>query len=78
MSYQATFCCLMVQSAEFGLIGVWNRDLRDSGYLWIDLFETELPGRVLGAGEAIENSNLLATFKNVKNQTSSLIFRVQN
>ncbi len=39
---------------EFCLIGVWNRDLRDSGYLWIDLFETELPGGVLGAGEAIE------------------------
>ena len=40
--------------------------MEDSGYLWIDLFETELPGRVLGAGEAIENSNLLATFKNLR------------
>ena len=40
--------------------------MEDSGYLWIDLFEMELPGRVLGAGEAIENSNLLATFKNLR------------
>ncbi len=41
--------------------------MEDSGYLWIDLFEPKLSGGVLGAGEAIENSNLLATFENVEN-----------
>ena len=40
--------------------------MEDSGYLWRDLFETKLSGGVLGAGEAIENSNLLATFKNLR------------
>ncbi len=40
--------------------------MEDSSYLWIDLFETKLPGGVLGAGEVVENSNLLATFEKRK------------
>ena len=61
-----------IETHFFDPIRVWNRDLEDSGYLWIDLFETKLSGGVLGSGKTIENSNLLATFENVEKSDSSV------
>ena len=42
----------------------------------MDLEETKLSGGGLGVGNAIENSDLLATFENGGNQMSSLMFWV--
>ena len=56
----------MIEITFFDPIQVWNGDLEDSGCLWRDLEETKLSGGALGAGEAIENSILLATLKNVE------------
>ena len=73
---QKKILLLWQQKIFFDPIRVWNGDLEDSGYLWIYLEETKLSEGGLGVGEAIENSNLLATFENGGNQMSSLMFWV--
>ena len=47
----------------FELIGTWNGDLGDSDHLWTDLFGAELSGGVLGAGDGMKKSNLLAMLR---------------
>ncbi len=51
------------KSTLFELIGTWNGDLGDSDHLWTDCFGAELSGGVLGAGEGMTNSNVLAMLK---------------
>ena len=43
----------------FELGGTWNGDLEDSDHIWTYVFGAELSGGVPGAGEGMEQYNLL-------------------
>ena len=51
------------KSILFELIGTGNGHLGISDHVWMYFFGPELSGWVPGAGEGMENSNLLATLK---------------